>query len=223
MDRVAEIRVPLRMETFSTEGSREKSRRSKELSIDARGVGWLGLLLRRSHRFRNLQYGLLFAGTFLACPEIGRSVTILWDASGTNVAGYRLYYGTSPLNYPFVIDVGPTTSCSVSNLVLAPMYFFAVTAYSHSGEESSFSSELVFISRLQITSIFTDAYGTVLNWPSAPGALYRILATQTLTDPVWVDVSGPLFAVSTNRLWTHIKPTSDGCMFYRVESISGAR
>jgi hypothetical protein len=218
------------MRTFSASGGHEKSRRSKELSIDERGVGWLDLLLRCARCLRVLQYVLLFAGIPLACAATSGAVTLAWDDSDPNVAGYRLYYGIASRTYPVAIDVGPATSCSVSNLISGTTYFFAVTAYSHFGIESDFSSEIAYTSgdfasdsSLRIASIFADDRGTVLSWASEPGALYRVLATQTLTDPVWVDVSGPLFAASTTRLWTHIRPTSGRCLFYRVELISGVR
>ena len=213
------------MRTFSASGGHEKGRHSKGLPIGARGVGWLGLLLRRARRLRVLQDALLFAGILLAYAADSGTVTLAWDGSDPNVAGYRLYYGSESRTYPVVIDVGPATSCSVSNLVFGTTYFFAVTAYSHFGMESDFSSEIVYAPgpRLRIASIFVDDGGTVLSWASEPGALYRVLATQTLTDPVWVDVSGPLFAASTTRLWTQIRTPGDSSLFYRVELISGDR
>jgi hypothetical protein len=173
---------------------------------------------------------LISVGIPLAYPATSGAVTLAWDDSDPNVAGYRLYYGITSRTYPVAIDVGPATSCSVSNLIFGTTYFFSVTAYNHFGMESDFSSEIAYTSSdfasdssLQIASIFADDHGTVLSWASEPGALYRVLATQTLTDPVWVDVSGPLFAPSTTRLWPHIGATSGRCLFYRVELISGVR
>jgi hypothetical protein len=171
-----------------------------------------------------LQYVLLFAGIPLACPATDNTVTLAWDAADPG-SGYRLYYGLASRTYPLVIDIGPVTSCSVSNLLPGITYFFAVTAYSDSSMESDFSAEIVYTPSpvLRIASIFVDDHGTVLSWASEPGALYRVLGTQTLTDPVWIDVSGPLLAASTSRLWTHIRTSGGPCMFYRVELISGVR
>lgn len=57
------------------------------------------------------------------------------------VAGFKVYYGTSPRSYANSIDVGMVSSYSVNGL--APgTYYFAVTAYDSAGNESVFSSEV---------------------------------------------------------------------------------
>jgi hypothetical protein len=68
---------------------------------------------------------------------------LAWDAStATNVAGYKLYYGTSSRNYSNNINVGPVTSYTVSGR--APgTYYLTVTAYDASGNESGFSNEAI--------------------------------------------------------------------------------
>src|SRR5688572_15165517 len=73
-----------------------------------------------------------------------QTVTLAWDAnSETNLAGYKLYYGTASRVYTSVLNVGNVTSASVSNLVANTNYHFAVTAYNDLGVESDFSSEAV--------------------------------------------------------------------------------
>ena len=212
------------MHSFSASGGREKSRCSPGLPINARGVGWLDFLRRLRGRTRVVQYLLLMAGVLVAYPAGSETVTLAWDgASDPDVAGYRLHYGSAPRTYSFVIDVGLANSCSVSNINPDVPHFFAVTAYSHLGAESDYSSEIVHAPGLQIAAIFADDYGTVLIWPSQSGAFYRVLATQTLTDPVWVDVSGPLLGISTARLWTHMRTPGRSSMFYRVEALFPVR
>jgi uncharacterized protein YjdB len=75
--------------------------------------------------------------------------SLAWDppatnADGTafaNLAGYKLYYGTSPGSYTVVIDVGTATTYDIAGF--APgTYYFAVTAYDTSGNESSYSNEV---------------------------------------------------------------------------------
>ena len=207
------------MHSFSASGGSEKGRRSKGLPIDARGVGWLA---GGRCGFRVLQYLLLFVGVFMAAPARSETVTMVWNGSDPGLAGYRIYYGMASRDYRYVIDVGAVTSCTVPpNLIVGTTYFLAVTAYNYIGLESDFSSEIVYTPRLQFTSIFSDDYGTVLTWASEPGGIYRILAANTLTDPVWVDVSGPLFAPSTTRLWPDLRPPSArGSTFYRIETLS---
>jgi len=211
------------MRTFSAPRGQEESRHSRGVRINAGGVGWLGSLVRRAYRLRLLQCGLLCAGALLIYPALSGTVTLAWDGYDPNIAGYRLYYGGAPRTYPVVIDVGPATSCSVSNLVPGTTYFFAVTAYGHFGMESDFSPEIVYTPGLRIASIVSDGEGSSLTWQTQPGAVYRVLVSHTLTDPLWVDVSGPLPAFSTIISWTHVKVTSDSCTFYRIEEVSPVR
>jgi hypothetical protein len=49
--------------------------------------------------------GLLFVG-LLSEAQAASSVTLSWDGSiSSGIAGYRVYYGTSIVNYSQVIDV----------------------------------------------------------------------------------------------------------------------
>lgn len=75
------------------------------------------------------------------------SVTLAWDAPVNsdglplpNVAGYKVYYGTSSRAYETSINNGMQTTCTISGL--APgTYYIAVTSYDASGNESPFSNE----------------------------------------------------------------------------------
>jgi hypothetical protein len=77
------------------------------------------------------------------------SATLAWSAPTTNtdgtlltdLAGYKVYYGTSSGNYTSSLDIGNVTTYSVNNLALGT-YFFSVTAYDTSKIESSFSNEV---------------------------------------------------------------------------------
>jgi hypothetical protein len=58
----------------------------------------------------------------------------------TGIAGFKIYYGTSPGTYSSSLNVGMTTSYSIEGL--APgTYYFTVTACDSSGNESSYSNE----------------------------------------------------------------------------------
>ena len=56
------------------------------------------------------------------------------------MAGYRLYVGTASGVYSQNIDVGKATSYAIT-LPKGVTYFFAVTAYDNSGNESARSGE----------------------------------------------------------------------------------
>ncbi|MFQ5638814.1 MAG: FlgD immunoglobulin-like domain containing protein [bacterium] len=72
------------------------------------------------------------------------TATVSWDANTENdLAGYKVYYGDSPNgNYPDIIDVGNVTSITIDNLTEGTTYYFVVTAYDVSGNESGFSQEV---------------------------------------------------------------------------------
>jgi len=58
----------------------------------------------------------------------------------TDLAGYKVYYGTSPEDYTESIDVGNVTVATIDSLS-SGMWCFAVTAYDISGNESNYSNE----------------------------------------------------------------------------------
>jgi hypothetical protein len=75
-----------------------------------------------------------------------QSVTLFWNpgASTSVVAGYSLHYGTATGHYTGQIDAGLATSMAVTNLQPGGTYYFAMTAYTSSGEESGYSNEIVW-------------------------------------------------------------------------------
>lgn len=71
------------------------------------------------------------------------SLTVSWNPnSESDLAGYKVYYGDRSGNYPTVINVGNVTTYTVSNLQGGVTYYFVVTAYDNSGNESSYSLEV---------------------------------------------------------------------------------
>ena len=72
----------------------------------------------------------------------GYSVELAWTPSiSTNVAGYKIYYGTASGVYDYVVSFGNVTSCVVSNQAWGVMYYYAATAVDVMGVESQFSNE----------------------------------------------------------------------------------
>jgi hypothetical protein len=78
------------------------------------------------------------------------SLTLSWNAPTQNtdgtalsdLAGYKLYYGTTTGNYTNAVNVGNARVYQVNNLTDGLTYFFAVTAYNTSGNESVYSNEV---------------------------------------------------------------------------------
>jgi fibronectin type 3 domain-containing protein len=82
--------------------------------------------------------------------NVGGSATLSWDAPQTYIdgrplgdalGGFKVYYGTSSRNYIHVVDVGKATTYKVTGLSPAT-YYFAVTAYDRTGNESDYSNEV---------------------------------------------------------------------------------
>jgi fibronectin type 3 domain-containing protein len=74
--------------------------------------------------------------------EIGR-IDLSWDPStDPNLAGYKVYYGTTPGKYGPGIDVGNVTTFSLTGLIKGKTYHIVVTTYNKSGQESRFSNEV---------------------------------------------------------------------------------
>jgi hypothetical protein len=74
------------------------------------------------------------------------NATLAWDAAAsTAVNGYRVYYGTSPGQYQQAsgqgVNIGKTTTYTITGLTRGTRYYFAVTAYSATGQESAYSNE----------------------------------------------------------------------------------
>jgi fibronectin type 3 domain-containing protein len=97
--------------------------------------------------FSFFQIGLIFmliSSTFLF-PSLGHSaqVTLAWDSSQSpNVAGYKIYSGTSSGSYSQFTNVGSTNSCTLTNLTEGMTYYFAATAVGTDGTESAYSNQV---------------------------------------------------------------------------------
>lgn len=83
----------------------------------------------------------------LALPAAAaQSVTLAWNQNAeTNLAGYKLYYGTASRSYTSnVVVTYPGTTATVTNIVAGKTNFFAATAVDVNGLESAFSDEVAW-------------------------------------------------------------------------------
>ncbi len=82
------------------------------------------------------------------------TISIAWDpVSDADVAGYKVYWGTSSRNYTNWKDVGNVTSTTLTDLDPCTRYYIAVKAYDSGGLESdAFSDELVGLPRPVVRS-----------------------------------------------------------------------
>ncbi len=94
---------------------------------------------------KNLKLAV-FLGFFLLVPLLAFSaqIKLAWDpVNDERVAGYKIYYGTSSKNYTNFVNVGKSTSYTLTGLTEGKVYYIAATSYDSQSKESSFSSELV--------------------------------------------------------------------------------
>jgi hypothetical protein len=113
-------------------------------------------------RFRKIICSLaVLAVLIMASSASAESATLAWDAnSEADLAGYRIYYGTTSGNYSTTVDVGRVTTCTISNLAAGQTYFFAAKAYNASGTLSGYSTEVSYTVPIANASPSTPATPT---------------------------------------------------------------
>jgi Fibronectin type III domain len=127
----------------------------------------------------------------LAAYTAGTTVTLAWDPDPfPNLAGYRLYYGTSSGDYSQKIEVGSSTTVSVPNLTEGETYFFAVTAYNMAAVESRPSNQI--------------SYTVPFSSPAAAGgkASSRPVPAASATPPMPTAKPAPV----AYRSWSILRP-----------------
>ncbi len=105
-------------------------------------------------------YLRLFFYVFCACSISSTAFAavshLAWDANSENdLAGYKVYRGPASGSYDMVKDVGNVVAYSDSNLNDNTTYYYAVTAYDFSGNESAKSAEVSFNSQTSQNGLAT--------------------------------------------------------------------
>lgn len=111
-------------------------------------------------------------------------LTLSWDQNPeTDIAGYRVHWGTTSGHYTETRDVGNFTTYKVTGLAQGTTYYFVVTAYNTIGLESLPSEEVSY---------------TTSSAPSPPSGLKP--GAQTISVDGSGSVSG-VFSVDISRPW----------------------
>ena len=140
------------------------------------------------------------------------ALTVAWDPNTEDdLAGYSVYYGIQSVNYDSVIDVGNAVQYTVSNLEPETQYYFSVTAYDTSGNESDFSEEVGSITSedpppepppdppLEVVSVISPNGGETLRSGGAQTIVWRTNGAAELVDRVQL-----LFTKNDRRAWKKI-------------------
>jgi hypothetical protein len=110
----------------------------------------------------------------LCCQTVyATEVALSWDAC-YSAKGYRVYYGVESRDYQFMVDNGPFTQCTISELDPGQTYYITVTAYNDYGE-SDFANELIFSHNL--CEMDFDSDGDIDGWELA-----EIIANPSTAD-----------------------------------------
>jgi hypothetical protein len=151
------------------------------------------------------------------------SVTLGWDASpSADVSGYAVYQGTASGTYTQRLDVGAQTSVTIADLVESVTYYFAVTAYTVAGVESTPSNEIAYtvpsgqIPRPYISSFRFTTEGPTLTWSCVPGRYYRVMCKDSLNAAQWTFLSPELFANGSTLQWVDTTASTKTQRIYSV-------
>ncbi|HXW68039.1 MAG TPA: S-layer homology domain-containing protein, partial [Dissulfurispiraceae bacterium] len=120
----------------------------------------------------------------------------------TDLAGYKVYYGTVSGDYTQNVNVGNVTNYTVSNLA-AGTYYFAVAAYDTSGNQSTYSNQVSTTIPAQVTLTVGDSgtgSGTVTSSPA--GISCGATCSGTYNSGTTVTLTATAAADSTFTGWS---------------------
>ena len=133
----------------------------------------------------------------------GQSVTLAWNPSvATNVAGYKIYSGTTSHDYATTNIVGTATNVTLSGLVEGKTYYFAATTYDSAGDVSAFSSEASYtvpVTPATLTPAARSGGHFSFDVTGGTGDQYVVQASTNLMN--WVNLqtnTAPFMFVDTN-------------------------
>jgi hypothetical protein len=174
---------------------------------------------------------------------IGAQLVLSWEApvtqtdqtAVTNLAGYRVYFGTSSGAYDDMIQVSNVLEVALTNLQVGQRYYLAVAAYTVDYTEGIISDEVVWDTPSTISSSnFIISVGTTpqdspkqftITWPAKAGQAYLIEISRDMTH--WQPASsGQLaeeqstqYAVSDGQLtFCDVDSCIETQMYYRVKT-----
>jgi chitinase len=123
----------------------------------------------------------LIAG-IIATSVFAAQVTLAWDPnSESDLAGYRIHYGTASGSYSVHIDVHNVTTYTVTGLTNGQTYYLAATAYDSAGNESGYSNQVNYT-----VPTATNGVPSAPATPSGPtSAVVNVAVTfsTSATDP----------------------------------------
>lgn len=105
---------------------------------------------------------VFLSGQYAFCGDL----SLRWNSNReSDIAGYKLHYGSASRDYEFAVDVGNETNYTICGLQNGQAYYCAASAYDTQGNESDFSEEVVHVVAPPEPTVYEDAEdGTVNGW-----------------------------------------------------------
>jgi len=137
------------------------------------------------------------------------NVIISWNKnSESDLSGYKIFRGEESGTYYDSVDIGNNTQFHWNNLTPNVTYYFAVTAYDKSGNESPFSDEVILFiddDNGQIDTLDTSLNATISNAYNFPNpfinksTLYFYLNTnQIISIDIYDDYQNLIIQLRKN-------------------------
>jgi hypothetical protein len=150
----------------------------------------------------SLTLSVFFLTFLISQPSLAAQIKLAWDPNNeSDLAGYKIYYGTSPrtgmdpkscglCGFSTVVPVGNVTSYTIDSLNTGQTYYFSITAFDTSYNESAFSNQVSGSPPV----VATQAYTITTN----PAGLQIIVDGAEYCSPVisfWVPGSSHTLSV----------------------------
>ena len=176
---------------------------------------------------KNFILRLAIIGLFIPAIALNASaatITLDWDAnSEIDLAGYRLYQATSSLMDPVVLsttqaaglsyisklDQETTTSYTITELADATSYYFRLTAFDETGNESLFNIDAASLLDIEVSTFIPPAPDTIA--PSMPIGL-EMIALSSYSLNISFEASTDNIGVAGYRLDVSLSNIFDSFM-----------
>jgi len=166
---------------------------------------------------------------FFPLPQNAQAAqaTLTWNPnSEPDLLGYIVHYGTVSGNYQVKMDVGNNTQASVSNLQDGGTYYFAVTAYDSSGNDSVYSNEVVY-SATAIPACSLSISPASQSFTSSGGSGNVSVATSSgcpwtsLSNHSWIVITSNAKTTGSGTTYFSVSPNTNGSTRTGTLSIAG--
>jgi hypothetical protein len=90
-------------------------------------------------------FSVLLVALLISVWARAEQVTLAWDANTeSDLAGYKVHYGTASGSYTTSVDVHKVIPSIITGLTAGQTYYFVVTAYNASNNESGYSNQVSY-------------------------------------------------------------------------------